>query len=77
MSYNVNCLRWRSFTVFVDRLVAVTSEIACANRLLAMQDCHPAMNVFQQIKFIFPTTKLFHLKQFALYGEQAGWEINK
>ena len=49
--YIANHSRWKSFAIFVDRLVPqnFSSEIACAIAL-AMQDYHSTANVSQQIK---------------------------
>ena len=51
--YIANRLRWKSFAVFMDRLVLqnFSSEIACTCAIgLAMQDYHPTVNVGIHLK---------------------------
>ena len=68
--YTANPLRWKSFMVFVDRLVTMklSSEIACAvgfghARLPSNHKCFPA-----NYSLFSHTVKLFHFKWFAIYG---------
>ena len=68
-----NCLRWKSFTVFVDWL-ATTQNFSSETILLAIIPLceieyghHATANTFERITASPTTMKLFHLMQFAIY----------
>ena len=68
--YIANRSRWKNFLVFSDQSVTtkLLQNSLCNNRLWPCNTAIQLQMFSSELQFNFATAKLFHLKQFAIYG---------